>query len=271
MRRASRAWKQRDPKLQELFAPKAPLGSEEHPHHGFNHDLDPNATCILLPDTIDTKRDCGDSKPFQLLKSNLLHHLSSGIPSLAIHTGNTKKLPLKNPAPLSLSTAASRVLGNTNVLALDLRVREQLTPTEDSAVSNASHRLSSRKRSRAGLIAAGKQQIEAACENYLAQGLADNYDVCMLAFMHDLLMGDGDPYSSEQNEAVRHTALMTLHEAINRAREDNAFMVDDGDLPRATQEQISEAAQWLTNRVFNDAWRVTHDVAEREVTRLSSI
>jgi hypothetical protein len=65
IRRTSRAWRQRDAKLFELFGP-----SSDDPERNMEqqYDLDMNASIIILTDNIDSKRDKLDLHPFGALK-----------------------------------------------------------------------------------------------------------------------------------------------------------------------------------------------------------
>ena len=97
VRRASRAWRQRDGKLLEVHGPKSDDEiNRSTDDHGMttggnqfrNLDLDINASCVIITDCINPKRDKEDGKPFNVLRQALVRHLSSAVPSLAIKTGS---------------------------------------------------------------------------------------------------------------------------------------------------------------------------------------
>ena len=127
-------------------------------------------------------------------------------------------------------------------------------------------RLTVRTRSRAGLIDAGKEQISELCDSLLQKTppQANTFDVCMLAFLHDVLTGDGDSTTIELFGQLRTDAHITLWKAIEKAQADSSELDDDGGIPPATPQQIVETATWLSNRIFSDAWQVLDDRAERE-------
>ena len=248
VRRSSRSWRQRDPKCFEVHGPKSgdPTGA---------HDLDANASCIILTDCINPKRDQIDAKPFASLMGALVAHLSSSVPSIALRTGFSCKDNLGDSSAMHLNMVNSRAQSGTPVLALDIRPRTELL--EDSG------RVS---QTRGDVVAAAQRQIDASCDALLGSGLAETFDVCTLAFLHKALTGDGDVLASKSvgGHASTSGAAVPLHEAIRRAREDEGGTVEEGDLPRASPTQIADVAEWLSNRIFGDAWRLLDDVAERE-------
>ena len=130
VRRASRAWRQRDAKLFEVFGPK----DDDPPMH---YDLDPNAALTILTDCIHPKRDRLDWRPFTALKQALIRHLSSSVPSLAIRTGFSKKAALGSNSSVALDVVSARAQSGTPVLALDIRNRLPLTPPPGSTVGKA--------------------------------------------------------------------------------------------------------------------------------------
>ena len=115
---------------------------------------------------------------------------------------------------------------------------------------------------RSELIAQAKAQIDAWCEKLLQAGLAETFDVCTLAFLHDALMGDGDVNTQEvagqtlgdggavTNVSAMSFAAVPLHLAIQRARDGGDVGTTDGELPCATPGQIAEVAEWLADRFF---------------------
>ena len=300
LRKASRAWCQRNEKLLSLFDPKPEQATMKS-----NIDLDPNASCIIMTDCIDPKRDRRDGKAFQTLMSALVRHLASSVPSVAIKTGFASKRPLGHPCRRSLDMAAARAQAGTPVLALDMRKRDALPaslkpaiPPSDGAkagndagsesvvgsslftwrkpgprTSLVAVAAEKRPGERSELIAQAKAQIDAWCEKLLQAGLAETFDVCTLAFLHDALMGDGDVNTQEVAGqtlgdggvvSAMSFAAVPLHLAIQRARDGGDVGTTDGELPCATPGQIAEVAEWLAHRVFSDAWRVLPDRKERE-------
>jgi hypothetical protein len=105
IRRASRAWRQRDRKLLELVWEKF---DNEVPESGC--DLDPNAMIYLLVDTIHAKKDIlGHRGPFNKLMNELIRHMASTLPSLTIKTGNSDKPNLEKASGSASSLAVAMV------------------------------------------------------------------------------------------------------------------------------------------------------------------
>ena len=105
IRRASRAWRQRDRKLLELVWEKF---ENEVPE--CRCDLDPNAMIYLLVDTIHAKKDTlGHRGPFNKLMNELIRHMASTLPSLTIKTGHSDKPPLEKATGSASSLAVAMV------------------------------------------------------------------------------------------------------------------------------------------------------------------
>jgi len=118
----SKAWRQRHFKLNQCYGPKPanPKPTEEgggkevsvdagdgagpQKSSKFNadanegvvttHDLDPNATCMILPDGLHPKTLQMDRKPFSNLMQAINNHFSSLVPTLALRTGFSTKFPV---------------------------------------------------------------------------------------------------------------------------------------------------------------------------------
>ena len=104
MRRASRSWRMRDKKLLEVFQPDP----QDDPSLLWrNYDIDPNATIVVLTDNIHPKKDRLDTAPFGMFMSALARHLSSSLPSLAIRTGMSQKVPIRAGARVFSASRAS--------------------------------------------------------------------------------------------------------------------------------------------------------------------
>ena len=69
-----------------------------------------------------------------------------------------------------------------------------------------------------------------------------------------------------EDEFIYHEML--VHPAMNAAKKSQRILVlggGDGLAARApTEEEIAEAAQWLTHRIFKDAWHARSDYKQRE-------
>ena len=114
--------------------------------------------------------------------------------------------------------------------------------------------------SRKALIDAAKQ-ITDRCDALLSTGVAETLDCCTLAFLNDVLRG------SVTAGAVTHRTDMPvpLHEAIRCARStSDGVNANGGSLSPATKEEVSNIAEWLSDRIFSDAWQVLADREARE-------
>ena len=118
------------------------------------------------------------------------------------------------------------------------------------------------------MIKAAKDHIDSHCEALLAQGLAETLDVCTLAYLHEILTGDGDTMTTECGIRKKSSDKpRPLHEVIRLRRgTDGNQLINQNEqqISAATPLQIAETAEWLTQRIFSDAWRVLDDVADRE-------
>ena len=249
VRKQSRAWRQRDAKLSAITASRAAKVTRRQ-------DLDPNATCLLLADVVNAKRDTVDYTSYSNLMAAIVRHLSGKVPALCIKTGFSGRQELNSSLAKTLAMAASRAQSGTPVLFLDVRKRKPLAVVEEATLT------------RAALIEQAKAQITELCDSMLAAGFAETFDVCTLAYLHDVLIGDGDVLTTEFGSVggfgVRKVAATPLHEAIRLAREGASGTADVGIIPRATSTQVSETATWLTERVFSDAWQVHPSREARE-------
>ena len=260
VRRASKAWRSRDAKLLEVHGPKDANGhcvdlTAIDPTEGSYYDLDANAACILLTDCVNPKNDRCDPAPYSALMGALIRHLSNTVPSLAIRTGTSKKEKLGSPAASALDTVTVRMLSGTPVLALDVRPRTPIL------IEGATREL---------IIEAGKAQIDEVCEALLASEvgvsadsdtprardrrtrLTESLDVCTLAYLQEVLMGDGDSTSTESGASgARTTESVPLHRAIKLAGLAKGDADEDSDeLKPATPEQIEEVGGVHDSRRF---------------------
>ncbi len=264
VRKESRAWRQRDAKIVEHYgteAYKKKLGpGKKIEDYSMNHDLDPNASCVIMTDQIDQRRNRADARPIISLGRELVRHLSDAVPSIAIRTGfSSKGAEVAATGKSGLGIVSARAQAGTPVLALDVRTRSPLTFAPGTEL----------KARREALIESAKTQLVDWRERLLEEKegkppLAETLDVCTLAFLHEALNGDGGASESKKSKSS-FAVGMPLHEAIRRAQdEESSAMEGDGSLPPATPEQIAELARWHTNGVFSDAWKVHEDREDRE-------
>ena len=102
VRRASRAWRQRDTAILEATCA---LHKNEVPELGV--DLDPNAMIYLLVDAIDHRGIIGDRGAFLKLSNELLRYLATSLPSLTIKTGHSDKPTLDRATQHTSSLAVA--------------------------------------------------------------------------------------------------------------------------------------------------------------------
>ena len=229
VRKASRTWRQHEQKLAQVFGPSAPTDDWKA------YDLDPNATCIIMTDCINPKKDRHDFGPFNNLRTQLLRHLSSNLPTLAVKTGMTLKGGIGSTFVGSLNALVTSVQNNTPTLCLDVRARKPLALTSSS---------------REELIGAAKAQVDASCDELLERGVAETLDACTLAFLHDALTGDGNASTTEGAVAgapLSHARAMPLHAAIRWAREGSGAQADKQSMPRASSQQLSDVSRWTSH------------------------
>ena len=284
LRTASRAWTQRDAKLLAV----SHSHSQEYHQSSIsgNHDLDLNATCYLITDNIDPTSDKHDWKPYNMLLGALLRYLSStlGIPTIAMKTGMTHKFALGFSSKTTLAVPAELVQSGIPVLFLDVRKRQPLKPAGDALTFST----------RAELVKAGRTAINEFCEQLLGMQpqLAESFDVCTLAYMHKTLTDSSDAFTTkagalcvsdnvtlaidESPVEVARPALpvsvpsVSLHEAIRRARGVGEQCVSDEEsMQRASTDQVAEAATWLSQLTFSNAWQLLDDKEKREAQKES--
>eukprot|EP00929_Paragymnodinium_shiwhaense_P084675 TRINITY_DN452_c0_g1_i2.p1 TRINITY_DN452_c0_g1~~TRINITY_DN452_c0_g1_i2.p1 ORF type:complete len:985 (+),score=113.78 TRINITY_DN452_c0_g1_i2:91-3045(+) len=235
VREQCRAWRQRDSAVLER------LGSDID-REIRTDDLDSNATRMIFFDNIDPKKATFDRAPSNKLMSELLRHLCAAVPSLAVKTGMSTRTLLGEASKTSLFVPAEFALGGIPVLCLDARLRNRL-----NLPNNIPEELI-----RERMIDAAKKQLEKRCEDLLQLGLAETFDVCSLAFIHDVLYGSTE---LDNNLADNFVPSIPLHTAIELTKEGEGGMVLQDGVPAASAHQIADVSVWLAHRSFSDAWR----------------
>lgn len=271
-RRQSRAWRARDKKLLELTHKTMARADGSLPELGV--DFDPNCTCVITTDMIESKKEGKwDKVPFNTLQNNLIRYLAKSLPSLTIKTGSsdTLKLSQAGQAMSCLDVALNAAQSGSPVLFLDVRER----PLVEAA-------------NRIALIEATKAAVETHCDALLQAGLAESFSACLIAYLYNALVGDVKPHSldiiaetvgdgggamqrtsisSRRGVQVNNDKRLVLHEAIQLASDDSSGRAQKGaaqGVKRATAEQASQLATWLAHRYFKDSFQVLVDKEERE-------
>eukprot|EP00900_Chrysochromulina_parva_P017672 jgi/Chrpa1/25906/Chrysochromulina_OHIO_Genome00025736-RA len=223
VRRASRAWRQRDRKILELVHAKF---DDEIPI--YRTDLDPNAMIYLVVDTIHPKRErLGDKKPFNRLMNELLRYLAETLPCLTIKTGHSDKPNLDKATQhaSSLGVAMETMLSGSPLLFLDMRDRP-MSPLIEAT-------------DREMLISTAKKAYEKHCLSLLETGVAETFDTMSISYFHDVLFGDGDIRNTETHQGAKGRKLVHLHEAIRRAEEGRGATHDGKFAPATTLGSFS--------------------------------
>ena len=173
VRKQSRAWSQRDDVLQRQFCETeiraskilsvpAEKFSADEPEHHWCQDLDPDAQCLVIVDSVDDSsgviKRAEDKEKFS---RELVRHLGSTLPSIALKAGMSVKFPIGLKFGSTLSVASDLVKTGTPLLFLDLRERVEVAA----------------RASRAEIIENAKANLVEFWEALLAQGLSDIWDV----------------------------------------------------------------------------------------------
>ena len=245
VRKQSRAWRSRDKKILELVHKLNAKPDGSLPYCGM--DIDPNCTCIITTDMIESKKESSWTKgPCNALLNSLVRYL----PSLTVKI----RFPNAGKAMAAIDIALNAAQSGSPVLFLDVRER----PLVEAA-------------DRVAFIKATKAAFEAHCDALLKAGLAESFDACSIGYMYHALVGDGTAstldMAGEKNGAPSVEKRLALHEAIQLAGDESSGRAQKGaaqGMKRATPEQASELASWLADRYFKDAFEVLVDKAERE-------
>ena len=236
VRKQSRAWRARDKKILELV--HRTMAGPDGTIQEFRHDIDPNCTCIIATDMIESKKQSGfDSGPCNTLVTNLVRYLGSTLPSLTIKTAASNKSRLGADDPTALDLALDAAQAGSPVLFLDVRER----PLVEAA-------------DRVALIDATKAAFEEHCDALLAVGLAESFDISSIAYFYNALVGTpvidiaSDGASKRRSvssvEGASSDMRVALHEAITFTSSEGAGRTYAGaqGMKRATPEQAGQLA-----------------------------
>jgi len=117
--------------------------------------------------------------------------------------------------------------------------------------------------SRQDVIAAAKLQLTAHFDKLLEARVPETFDTCSIAWLHEVLSGDAEALAAGE-DFVRIPTQLPLHEAIMRTWQGGSAATESLKMKPATEQQIADAAAWLTERIFHDAWQLLPDREERE-------
>ena len=255
VRKQSRAWRARDKKLLELVHRQRADADGKLPVR-YN-DLDANASCYLIVDGIDERKDkCNVKASFTKLINELLRYLASTLPALALKTANANKVDLSHSTGVlsGMGIAMEAAMSGTPLLFLDVRERPKLDTTANE---------------RGAIIKKAQEQFSASCDELLAAGVAETFDCCSIAHFHTVCVGDVSG-TDETRVSKGAASAVPLHLALRRAAEGNAdtSSADESDFVRpATTEMMSEVASWIADRVFSDAWQLVPKKEREELEK----
>merc|ERR1719409_889772 len=137
--------------------------------------------CYVVVDGIEEKKGrsdkCEVKHAYNRLMTELVRHLASTLPSIALKTGNASKVNLKHAtsATSGLGVALESVKSGTPLVFLDVRPRPSLADATD----------------RAALVAAARREHEKFCDQLVANGTPETLDCCSIAYFHSILLGEG--------------------------------------------------------------------------------
>lgn len=115
------------------------------------------------------------------------------------------------------------------------------------------------------LIDAAKRYYERNTKRLLANNQCETFDVCTLAFFHDILTGDGDSKTIEPDSGLLSAGpFLPLHMAIAKKHEvDGTSTASEKEvraatLQPATTAQVAEVVSWITHNYFSFALEMLH-------------
>lgn len=173
VRRLSPVWSRRHKKITEV--------QSTYLYPDAKDDLIANAPCMVICDTIDSKKDIiGDKAPFMGFVSAVVRYLSRELPAITFKSGGSFHVGLED-AGLSEASSIRMVdslQSGSPVVFLDTANRD----IDESCHSAAS---------RAELIEKSMRLHDARCERLLQAGTFDFHNCSALSFFHDVLFGNG--------------------------------------------------------------------------------
>ena len=243
IRRGSAAWSKRDPELFDLFNNQSHLLTKFFPRY----DISPDAPLVIITDGIDVRSNtCMQRGPANTLLTSLIRHFHLTLPSIVFRTGYGNAKSLTTDGAMSILRAKDALNARSPVVFLDVRER-----TGCSA------------KTRQEIIDKAKQEYSKLCSSLEEKGTMDWFNVCALAWFHDVLFGDGDTRTT--TKAENHTSGLGLenpqaiHEALRSMemqskqtfhRKGSNSAREQG-LGRATHEQVVDVANFIAKEIYS--------------------
>jgi len=233
IRRVCKTWRMHDEILSRITEKSDPVW-----------DIDQHATTLLINDALDVQSEKYNSAAFARLSNAIVHRLARKYPSIAFKTGFSTKYPIGKKNSASLEVAADMAQSGTPTVFLDLRQRPQLEA-----------------KSRTELIDEAKAKYKEECKRYLEAGTIESFDVCAIAYFHDILFGDGVAQTADMPDRARvknanqkKAQAVPLYKAIKAAQDDSNTSWMASDMEPATPDQVMELGTWLAQNCFEDAF-----------------
>ena len=248
----SKIWQARHTKIEQLL-------NQKYTNSGWPElaiDLDTNASCLILVDSIDMSKDSGRGEILiqnegLRLKNELVRHLASTLPSLTIKSLGGSKKPLDEAlwVQSGLGVALESMLSGSPLVFLDIRERKPLDCVK--AFKDEKNPLPF---DRAKLIKEAMDMYNQSCDDLLFKGLVETFETCSIAYFHEILEGDGDVDTTDsQHRARKH---MPIWEAIKYYSSQAGSAGERTSKHAATDKQVEQVATWLAKRTLDDVFKL---------------
>ena len=239
VQRDSPTWTRRDLEIHQLTEAKTEIGN-----FFPRYDMSPDAPFVIMTDGIDAKaKKCLERGPANTLLTSLIRQLSDTLPSIAFRTGYANAKSLATEGAMSVVRTLDALNAGTPVVLLDVRERKGIPePTRQQMIDRA------------------KDDYLQLCSDLEKKGTMDWFNVCAIAWFHDVLFGDGDSrttsvllggprYLAFQRPQAIQEALRSL-ELKSKEVHCNEFGGTHKKEP-ATHAQVEDVAHFIANRMLN--------------------
>ena len=265
IRRGSTAWAKRDPDLFELF--NDPKTSNSLTKFFPRYDISRDAPLVIITDGIDARsRTCMQRGPANTLLTSLIRHFHLTLPSIAFRTGYGNAKSLTTDGAMSILRAKDALNARSPVVFLDVRERKGCSA-----------------KTRQEMIDKAKRDYSKLCSDLEKKGTMDWFNVCALAWFHDVLYGDGDARTTTkpedhtsglglENPQAIHEALrfmeMQSKQTFHRKGSNSAH---EQGLGRATHEQVVDVSNFIAKEIYSSTLARSIAWIQTEVNAASGI
>jgi hypothetical protein len=237
-------------------------------------DLDANGTNYLI---VDSSTDAGFHdgnfrRSFNRLVTELVRHISSSLPSIALKTGTVGFSSSNESVFSGIEVALDAVNAGTPVLFLDCFERPfpehpALTTSEplefgfpELATLTTSEPLEFGEARRQKLIEWAKDLLDKEQAERQADGRMPDLMCSMkLAWLYDVFTDDGDARTIRFSRQGEQKTMVRLHEAISNSEGHGRKTKLGVDFPEATSLQIDSTMQWLAYHQLKSEWLINFD------------